>query len=194
MAMMVFLSGCASTTEPRQQAVGDMNSLLAYRDSDQIGALLQRIEQRGARPARNNGITHGNGIIEPKTALADQALDFLGTRYKYGGESPSGFDCSGLVQYVANEALGLKLPRTAADQAKLGTKVARAELQRGDLVFFNTMGRRYSHVGIYLGDGEFVHAPSAGGKVRVEKLATRYWNTRYNGARRIAAPTQLAAK
>src|SRR5690606_30212765 len=143
------------------------NGLLAYRDSDQISTLPNRIEQRGARNARNHGITHGHGIIAPETALADQALDFLGTRYKYGGESPSGFDCSGLVWYVANETLGLKLPRTAADQAKLGTKVARAELQRGDLVFFNTMGRRYSHVGIYLGGGEFVHAPSSGGKVRV---------------------------
>jgi len=191
--MMAVLSGCASTSTPSQQATGDMNSLLTYSDADQIGALLQRMEQRSARPARNNGITHGHGIIGPETALADQALDFLGTRYKYGGESPSGFDCSGLVQYVANEALGLKLPRTAADQAKLGTQVARAELQRGDLVFFNTMGRRYSHVGIYLGGGEFVHAPSSGGKVRVEKLATRYWNTRYNGARRISGLTQLAA-
>src|SRR5690606_35195387 len=129
-AMMAILSGCASTTPPQQQAYGDLNGLLAYRDSDQIGALLQRIDQRGARTPRNNGITHGHGIIAPETTLADQALDFLGTRYKYGGESPSGFDCSGLVWYVANEALGLKLPRTAADQAKLGTKVARAELQR----------------------------------------------------------------
>ena len=191
--MMAVLSGCASTTQPAQQAAGDLNGLLAYRDSDQIGVLLNRIEQRGARNARNHGITHGHGIIAPETALADQALDFLGTNYKYGGESPSGFDCSGLVWYVANETLGLKLPRTAADQAKLGTKVARAELQRGDLVFFNTMGRRYSHVGIYLGGGEFVHAPSSGGKVRVEKLATRYWNTRYNGARRISDLIQLAA-
>nr|MBF0685938.1 C40 family peptidase [Pseudomonas sp.] len=191
--MMAVLSGCASTTPPQQQAAGDINGLLAYRDSDQMSALLHRIEQRGARNAYNHGITHGHGIIAPEAALADQALDFLGTSYKYGGESPSGFDCSGLVWYVANETLGLKLPRTAADQAKLGTKVARAELQRGDLVFFNTMGRRYSHVGIYLGGGEFVHAPSTGGKVRVEKLATRYWNTRYNGARRISDLIQLAA-
>ncbi len=189
----MLASGCASTGSSPQQSFAPDANLLAYRDSDQIGNLLHRMEQRKARNVRNSGITHGNGIIDPENDFAEQALAYLGTRYKYGGESPSGFDCSGLVWFVAQETMGIKLPRTTADQAKQGVKVARAELQRGDLVFFNTMGRRFSHVGIYLGEGEFVHAPSTGGKVRIEKMSARYWNARYNGARRLDAITQLAS-
>ena len=178
MATAILASGCASTSSQQQSAAPDSN-LFASADTDQIGKLLKRIDQSKA---------HSNDITD--NDFAEQALAYLGTRYKYGGESPSGFDCSGLVWFVAKETLGIKLPRTSADQAKLGVQVKRAELQRGDLVFFNTVGRRYSHVGIYLGGGEFVHAPSRGGKVRVEKLSARYWNSRYNGARRIEADTQ----
>lgn len=171
-------------------------ALLAYKETDQIGVLLNRLEQRKGRTSRHSGNLHGNGIVAPEESFVDQALAHLGTRYKYGGESPSGFDCSGLVWYVAQQSLGIKLPRTSAEQAKQGVQVSRSELQRGDLVFFNTMGRRYSHVGIYLGGGEFVHAPSTGGKVRIEKLSANYWKSRYNGARRLDVDglTRVAAR
>ncbi len=118
--------------------------------------------------------------------LVDQALAYLGIRYRFGGTSPeTGLDCSGLVLNVFRNAVGLDLPRTAHEMATLGEKIGRQELKPGDLVFFNTMRRAFSHVGIYLGDGKFVHAPSGGGKVRVESMGTRYWSQRFNGARRM---------
>ena len=118
--------------------------------------------------------------------LVDQALDYLGVRYRSGGTSPeTGLDCSGLVLNVFRNAIGFDLPRTAAEMARMGDKIGRKDLKPGDLVFFNTMRRAFSHVGIYLGDGKFVHAPSSGGKVRVEAIATGYWSKRFNGARRL---------
>lgn len=120
--------------------------------------------------------------------LATHALSFLGIYYRRGGQSPeSGFDCSGLVRHAALEALGRSLPRTARDMANLGTEVERTELRPGDLVFFNTLRKTFSHVGIYLGGDKFVHAPSSGGAVRVDDLREAYWVSHYNGARRILA-------
>ena len=107
-------------------------------------------------------------------------------RYRSGGTSPeTGLDCSGLVLNVFRNAIGFDLPRTAAEMARMGDKIGRKDLKPGDLVFFNTMRRTFSHVGIYLGDGKFVHAPSSGGKVRVEAISTNYWSKRFNGARRL---------
>jgi len=118
--------------------------------------------------------------------LVDQAMGYLGIRYRFGGTSPeTGLDCSGLVMNVFRNAIGLDLPRTASEMARMGDNIGRQELKPGDLVFFNTMRRAFSHVGIYLGDGQFVHAPSSGGKVRVENMANSYWAERFNGARRL---------
>ncbi|AZY52018.1 C40 family peptidase [Bordetella avium] len=121
-----------------------------------------------------------------ESALVAEALNQLGVRYRFGGTSPdTGFDCSGLIAYSAERSLGLKLPRNAADLARQSTVIDRKELRPGDLVFFNTLGRRYSHVGIYMGDNRFVHSPSAGGVVRVENMTIAYWSKRFNGARRL---------
>lgn len=118
--------------------------------------------------------------------LALSALSLLGIHYKYGGDSPTtGFDCSGFVRHVFSQATGRVLPRDSRAMAGVGTHVEREELQPGDLVFFNTRRRPYSHVGIYLGDFRFVHAPARGGSVEVVDMTDRYWKTRYNGARRI---------
>jgi len=126
--------------------------------------------------------------------LVAAALEHLGVRYRWGGNDPtSGFDCSGLVVYVAREALGVTLPRTAATQARTGVAIKKSELQAGDLVFFNTRGARYSHVGIYAGDGQFIHAPRTGAVVRVETMNS-YWAKRYTGARRLPGEVaQVAA-
>ncbi|MDP2639862.1 MAG: C40 family peptidase [Betaproteobacteria bacterium] len=117
-----------------------------------------------------------------------QALAHLGTPYRAGGLSPrTGFDCSGLVAYVYRQGAGLALPRNTFDLSQLGEPVERAALRPGDLVFYNTQRREYSHVGIYLGEDRFIHAPASGGEVRVEDLRAGYWMRRYDGARRIIA-------
>lgn len=116
------------------------------------------------------------------------ALAHLGVPYRFGGSDPRrGFDCSGLVRHVFQQAAALDLPRSAEDMASLGLRLDPAELAPGDLVFFNTRGRPYSHVGIYVGEGRFVHAPARRGQVRVEAMDSRYWRTRFNGARRLLA-------
>ena len=119
--------------------------------------------------------------------LVVRALSFVGVNYRHGGETPeTGFDCSGLVRHVFRESLGLLLPRTSRDISRVGESVQRDELQPGDLVFFNTLRRGFSHVGIYLGEHRFVHAPARGGEVCIEDMRKAYWVKRFNGARRIA--------
>jgi cell wall-associated NlpC family hydrolase len=118
--------------------------------------------------------------------IAFVALSLLGKPYANAGASPeTGFDCSGLVAYVFRQASRVNLPRTTFDQARLGSAVPVAALEPGDLVFYNTQAREFSHVGIYLGESRFIHAPSTGGYVRIENMRTAYWTTRFNGARRL---------
>jgi cell wall-associated NlpC family hydrolase len=118
-----------------------------------------------------------------------QALSLLGTPYRFGGSSPDvGFDCSGLVRHVFASALSRDLPRRAEEISGVGHPVSRAELQPGDLVFFDTLRRAFSHVAIYIGEGRFVHAPARNGRVRIEGLDDRYWAARFNGARRVMEP------
>lgn len=121
--------------------------------------------------------------------LALQAVGMLGIHYKRGGNTPeNGLDCSGLVRYVFKQAWGTVLPRTAEEISQVGAKVDNHDLQPGDLVFYNTLRRGFSHVGIYLGDNKFIHSPSSGGQVRIESMDLAYWKKRFNGARRIEQP------
>lgn len=130
-------------------------------------------------------------VAEPAEAnrievLLRRAMGLLGTPYRWGGTSPdSGFDCSGLVSYVFRTALGIELPRVSRDMAGNGEKVDRAALSAGDLVFFGRRGKRVDHVGIYVGDGQFVHAPRTGRDVTVSRLDTGYWAGRFLQARRV---------
>ncbi len=121
------------------------------------------------------------------TQLAAAALQLLGVPYKRGGQSATqGFDCSGFTRHVFQAALGLVLPRRSHEQAQASSlrTVERAELEPGDLVFFNTLRAAFSHVGIYIGNGQFVHAPQTGAKVRVDNMGSAYWSQRFDGARR----------
>ncbi|GAA5231984.1 NlpC/P60 family protein [Verticiella sediminum] len=192
--IVLLASGCASTQPPSASAQVDTAFVPAQQSAhrasnlDELDRLLARLEQPDVRLASRKP---SPGLFEQPVSARDdfvsQAMAYLGTRYLYGGDSPDvGFDCSGLIWFTARESLGVQLPRNAAGMAKEGQQVKRAELKRGDLVFFNTQGRRYSHVGIYVGNGRFLHAPSTGGHVRVDELGARYWNARYNGARRLA--------
>ncbi len=108
------------------------------------------------------------------------AASLLGTPYKYGGSSPSGFDCSGFTAYVFRQA-GIGLPRTAAAQYKFTRRIMPADLDVGDLVFFRIDGRKIAHVAIYTGDNKFIHAPASGKHVTVDSLANPYWQEHWIG-------------
>lgn len=121
------------------------------------------------------------------------AISQTGVKYKYGGITPdTGFDCSGFVRYVFQQAANLTLPHGARAISQVGTKISKEELQPGDLVFFNTLKSVTSHVGIYLGNNRFIHAPRAGGAISVTDMNDAYWSKRYTGARHIEA-SDLAA-
>lgn len=119
--------------------------------------------------------------------LVNTSMGFLGMPYRLGGngEQDGGVDCSGFVRAVYQRTLGKVLPRRAAEQAEATRTINKDELQPGDLVFFNTMHRAFSHVGIYIGNNQFIHSPRSGSVVRVEDMSKSYWQTRFNGARRV---------
>jgi cell wall-associated NlpC family hydrolase len=148
--------------------------------------------QEAAPPAPDGGVTArakaaAHSALEGAQGLANQALSLLGVKYKFGGSRPeTGLDCSGLVQYVFQQVTGVTLPRTAKEMSQLGDKVALDELAPGDLVFFNTRRFAYSHVGIYLGDNRFIHAPRRGREVEIAEIDRQYWQKRFDGARRLA--------
>jgi cell wall-associated NlpC family hydrolase len=150
---------------------GDLSRLLANYDFSQTGAITQQ---------------ESGGKVQ---AVLKRALTLLGTPYRWGGTSPdSGFDCSGLVGYVFRTALGIELPRVSRDMAtKADAELIskREDLQQGDLVFFGRKGR-VNHVGIYVGEGRFLHSPSTGKDVRVDSLVSGYWGTKFMQARRVA--------
>ena len=155
-------------------------------------AVLQLLQDKGLLPS-TVGPDSRELVRQVRDAASDlviSAMNFLGVPYRRGGNSPEdGFDCSGFTRHIFEHSLGLVLPRRADEQAHQAglLKVDRQELKPGDLVFFNTMRRAFSHVGIYVGDGKFIHSPRSGGQVRVEDMRAAYWSKRFNGARRAAA-------
>ena len=144
--------------------------------------LSQQISNQLSGPLQTARNTLGGKASE----LVIQAMGLLGVPYKRGGISEEkGFDCSGFVRHMFEKSVGLVLPRRAEDQAKVTEEINRSDLKPGDLVFFNTMKRTFSHVGIYVGDGKFIHAPRPGKSVRVDDMREAYWQKRFNGARRV---------
>lgn len=128
-------------------------------------------------------------VGEKTTHMLGQAMGLLGVPYRRGGTNENtGFDCSGFVRHVYEQSFGKLLPHRAAEQAKVTETIDPKELKPGDLVFFNTMKRAFSHVGIYVGDGKFIHSPRAGKSVQVDDMRSAYWQKRFNGARRVEAP------
>lgn len=133
--------------------------------------------------------TIGHSVASNTSSLIGTAMGMIGIPYRFGGtNADSGFDCSGFVRAIYQDTVGHLLPRRAQEQAKATQKIDRKELKPGDLVFFNTMRRAFSHVGIYVGDGKFIHSPRKGKSVRVESMNESYWAKRFNGARRVDIP------
>ena len=154
--------------------VTQITDQLSQQISNQLGGPLQS--------ARN---TFGGRASE----LVIQAMGLLGVPYKRGGTTEEkGFDCSGFVRHMFEKSVGLVLPRRAEEQAKVTEEINRSDLKPGDLVFFNTMKRTFSHVGIYVGDGKFVHAPKPGARVRISDMRRSYWTRRFEAAHRVATP------
>ena len=154
---------------------------------------MQLLEDRGLVAADNTVQTNVQEptllgqVRETASELVLGAMNFIGVRYRRGGSSAEeGFDCSGFTRHIFENSIGLVLPRRADEQARAPGlfSVGKDELKPGDLVFFNTVRRTFSHVGIYVGDGKFIHSPRAGGQVRVEDMRVDYWAKRFNGARR----------
>jgi len=164
-----------------------------WRATPLIAALCAALSLAPAAPALAADADEPNFIFSTLSSFTDkaarlaiEAMSLIGIHYRRGGSSPeNGLDCSGLVRYVFREAHGTELPRTSLEISKMGENVDKKDLQPGDLVFFNTLRRTFSHVGIYLGDNKFIHAPSSGGAVRIESMDLAYWKARFNGARRI---------
>lgn len=145
------------------------------------------LEERGVIARLSSQIKQARSDVGGKASdLVMSAMGFLGVPYQYGGTSAeTGFDCSGLVRTVFEQSVGKILPRRADQQAAATEVIDRNDLKPGDLVFFDTMRQAFSHVGIYVGEGKFIHAPRTGSAVRVEDMRQTYWQTRFNGARRV---------
>jgi cell wall-associated NlpC family hydrolase len=125
-------------------------------------------------------------VSEKASLLVFTSIGFLGVPYRRGGNSvETGFDCSGFVKAMFEQTVGMVLPRKAEQQAAATEKIDKADLKPGDLVFFNTMRKAFSHVGIYIGEGKFIHSPKPGSEVRVEDMSLSYWSRRFDGARRV---------
>jgi cell wall-associated NlpC family hydrolase len=165
-SLSILLTGMAQATP--SESAEDLSQMLAN------NPLVNQIGQVG------QAVTH------TASDLVSNALGFLGVRYKRGGNSAdTGFDCSGFVKATYEKTVGLILPRKASQQAAATEQIDKSELQPGDLVFFNTMRRAFSHVGIYIGEGKFIHAPKPGAEVRVDDLGKSYWSRHFDGARRV---------
>lgn len=153
------------------------------------------LAQSATEPEASNRITSvasqlantvTSSVVDGTESLINNAMQLIGVRYRWGGNTPqSGLDCSGFVRYVFNDTFGFLLPRKSAQMSQVGLEIRKDELRPGDLVFFNTMRHAFSHVGIYVGDNKFIHAPSRGKSIRVDDMTKTYWEKRYNGARRM---------
>lgn len=135
---------------------------------------------------RHHMAEHVSQVSSRASDLVLTAMSFIGVRYRYGGNNAAtGFDCSGFVRHVYETTLGMALPHNAKQQSREGEKVAEDALRPGDLVFFHTLRRAFSHVGIYIGNGQFIHSPRPGERVQVENMDAPYWARRFDGARRL---------
>lgn len=156
----------------------------------QVGPVFAQSSTESEPLPKSFASTVSSAVVDKTETLINNAMQLIGVRYRWGGNTPqSGLDCSGFVRYVFNDTFGFLLPRKSAQMSKVGLEIGKEELRPGDLVFFNTMRHAFSHVGIYVGDNKFIHAPSRGKSIRVDDMTKVYWEKRYNGARRVENST-----
>lgn len=181
-SLALLLAATGAQAMPPAAAEDDIGRFMAEK------RLVDKLEE-----VRVNMGQKVSGGAHRASELVVSAMGFIGVPYRRGGNTAeTGFDCSGFVKAIYEQAVGLVLPRRANEQAAATQRVEKQDLQPGDLVFFNTMRRTFSHVGIYIGDNKFIHSPKPGAQVRVEDMGVAYWSRRYDGARRVlvAAPDQ----
>lgn len=162
--------------------------VLAEADTNRGDALLKLVIERGIVPPLEAATQTVRQARDAASDMVISAFNYLGVSYRRGGSSAEeGFDCSGFVRHIVRNSLGLLLPRRADEQAASPNvmPVQKSDLKPGDLVFFNTLRSAFSHVGIYVGDGKFLHSPRTGFSVRVEDMRADYWVKRFDGARRL---------
>ncbi|RYG09903.1 MAG: peptidoglycan endopeptidase [Burkholderiales bacterium] len=176
LCIVLLTTSAAAHAMPGASAEDDMNAFMADK------GLFEKIE-------------HVRHTVKDRASdLVVNAMGFLGLPYRRGGNSAeTGFDCSGFVRAMYEQTVGLILPRRANEQAAATQKIEKQDLQPGDLVFFNTMRRAFSHVGIYVGGGKFIHSPKPGAEVRVEDMSGSYWQRRFDGARRVQTSAAATA-
>ena len=166
--LLILCCVASAHAAPSNNAADDIERYLAERG---IVAQMDQVRQ---------------SVGDTASDLVGTAMTFLGVPYRRGGTSEeTGFDCSGFVRHMYETSFGRLLPRRANEQAKATETIDREDLKPGDLVFFNTMKKAFSHVGIYMGDGKFIHAPRTGKSIRVDDMRSAYWQKRFNGARRV---------
>jgi cell wall-associated NlpC family hydrolase len=171
-------------TAAQAPAFGNTSSFSDTSNAANAGA--GAASQQAAASSDGSAKSIFSGVVGKAGDVVVSALNMIGVRYRWGGDTPdSGLDCSGFVRYVFQDTLGMSLPRRAVEMSHVGEKVRFSDLKPGDLVFFNTMRRAVSHVGIYIGGNKFVHSPSTGSTIRVDDIDNSYWESHFTGARRI---------
>lgn len=188
LGLAALIAACACAQAAPTSAEDDVGRFMVQK------GLLERLQ--GVRESVGERVSEGASTVANRASeLVVNAMGFLGVPYRRGGSSAEtgGFDCSGFVKAMYEQTVGLILPRRANEQAAATQKIERHDLQPGDLVFFNTMRRAFSHVGIYVGDGKFIHSPKPGAQVRVEDMGVAYWAQRFDGARRVLLPASNLA-
>lgn len=176
----------ATTRSPRSLSALFVTIAIVVAHASPVGAAGRHADRSIAEAAHASLAEAANRMVDGTREIGLFALSLVGIDYRYGGDTPDrGLDCSGLIRYVFQQVTGVTLPRTAKELSRIGKDVRTTDLEPGDLVFFNTRRFAFSHVGIYLGNDRFIHAPSRGGEVGVASLASAYWQKRYNGARRL---------
>ena len=183
-SLLLALAATGAHAMPPASAEDDIGRFMAEK------RLVDRLED--VRVHMGERMSEGASRVANRASdLVVTAMAFLGVPYRRGGDTAeTGFDCSGFVKAIYQQAAGLVLPRLAKEQAAATQTIDRRELQPGDLVFFNTLRRTFSHVGIYIGDNKFIHSPKPGAQVRVEDMGVPYWSSRFDGVRRVLPVAQ----